>query len=385
MEAMLPLIKSSQSFELIVTKELENKIRFLCEKLPTKEYSGTLFYKTYGSFENKSLIVEAVDFYLQDIGVSTFTQFKNDVNLAGYMVDHDLMDCFTGLMHSHNKMATFFSGTDINTLQSEGNDANHFVSLIVNNEGKYTAAITRKITNIAEGDYQTEYRTFGDNLISSKGEHYKTTNSAIEYSDLTIRVYEASGEPETELEERFDELLKDANSFLNASRKSEFETKDGKKSNYAGISQYNPFVGDWSLFEDIPEIPDNNFINDNGSNIRISSNIINSHVAQIITGNLFANYKRDLDLKSWIKNMEVVYDRRFKNNFDAFKTFADSFIEFLNFELPEIVYHGVVVDFVERDCAWAEQLSYTLENMCKYKRNKYLDYYIESLKVWTLV
>jgi hypothetical protein len=83
--------------------------------------------------------------------------------------------------------------------------------------------------------------------------------------------------------------------------------------------------------------------------------------------------------------MEVVYDRRFKNNFDAFKTFADSFIEFLNFELPEIVYHGVVVDFVERDCAWAEQLSYTLENMCKYKRNKYLDYYIESLKVWTLV
>ena len=40
---------------------------------------------------------------------------------------------------------TFFSGTDKATLQSEGSDMNHFVSLIVNNAGKYTAGVTRKV------------------------------------------------------------------------------------------------------------------------------------------------------------------------------------------------------------------------------------------------
>ena len=37
---------------------------------------------------------------------------------------------------------TFFSGTDLNTLQEEGSDMNNFLSLIVNNAGQYTAAIT---------------------------------------------------------------------------------------------------------------------------------------------------------------------------------------------------------------------------------------------------
>lgn len=40
---------------------------------------------------------------------------------------------------------TFFSGTDQSTLQKEGSDRNNFVSLIVNNDGNYTAGITRKV------------------------------------------------------------------------------------------------------------------------------------------------------------------------------------------------------------------------------------------------
>ena len=42
-------------------------------------------------------------------------------------------------------MSTFFSTTDQDTLLEEGLDRNNFVSLIVNNKGEYTAAITRKV------------------------------------------------------------------------------------------------------------------------------------------------------------------------------------------------------------------------------------------------
>lgn len=99
------LKKNTKSYTLIVKKELENIIRFLCNKLPSTEYSGTLFYRTTGSFETDDLKIYAEDFYLQDVGNATYTCFENDATLAKYMVDHNLMMHCQGLMHSHNKMA----------------------------------------------------------------------------------------------------------------------------------------------------------------------------------------------------------------------------------------------------------------------------------------
>ena len=75
-------------------------------------------------------------------------------DVVSYMANNsELLDCQMGLIHSHNNMSTFFSGTDIRTLEEEGLDRNHFVSLIVNNQGSYTAAITRKlIKNISSAN-----------------------------------------------------------------------------------------------------------------------------------------------------------------------------------------------------------------------------------------
>lgn len=101
----LALEKDPHNYTLIVTKELETKIRRVCDRWPNNEWSGTLFYTIEGSFKNKDLKIYAKDFYLQDKGTAGFTQFKNDVNLAGYMVDNNLMDCYMGLIHSHDTMA----------------------------------------------------------------------------------------------------------------------------------------------------------------------------------------------------------------------------------------------------------------------------------------
>lgn len=106
---ILPTIKeSSLRFNLIISKDLEEKIRFMCMQLPSNEWSGTLFYTTEGSIEDNNLELTATDFYLQDIGVSTFTEFQNDTSLAGYIVDHELLDDYQGLIHSHNSMAKLY-------------------------------------------------------------------------------------------------------------------------------------------------------------------------------------------------------------------------------------------------------------------------------------
>ena len=51
-------------------------------------------------------------------------------------------------------------------LKEEGIDRNHFVSLIVNNAGTYTAAITRKVTSQKIGKNNFSYPTFDDKIIN---------------------------------------------------------------------------------------------------------------------------------------------------------------------------------------------------------------------------
>ena len=62
-------------------------------------------------------------------------------------------------IQSHNQMNSFFSGTDRSTLIEEGMTMPHFVSLIVNNAGKYTAKITRRVLLEA---VKISYPTFND-------------------------------------------------------------------------------------------------------------------------------------------------------------------------------------------------------------------------------
>lgn len=95
----IQLIKSQESYKLTVTENLERQIRFLCSKLPHNEWSGTLFYTVEGSFEDKNLHVICKEMFLQDVGEATFTSFQDDANLATYVVEHELYDCYTGLMH----------------------------------------------------------------------------------------------------------------------------------------------------------------------------------------------------------------------------------------------------------------------------------------------
>lgn len=151
------------NYKLIIPAEVERKIRFACQKVWSTEWSGTLFFTHEGSFENNDLVIRCVDIYIMDIGTQAYTEFDMNPDVIAYMCENpELLDCQMGLIHSHNNMSTFFSGTDTATLKEEGRDRNNFVSLIVNNAGTYTAAITRRVKRYSQIKDMLVYEFFGD-------------------------------------------------------------------------------------------------------------------------------------------------------------------------------------------------------------------------------
>ena len=180
----LTQVKGSYNYKIIIPKKVEDKIRYTCRQVWNTEWSGVLFFKYEGSFDNDDLTIICEDICIMDIGSTTYTEFDMNPYVISYMTDNDLLDCQVGLIHSHNNMATFFSGTDLETLRVEGTDRNNFVSLIVNNAGTYTAAITRKVKSRSIKE-ELSYEFFGSGEVQST-EEYVDESVKIEYFNLKI-------------------------------------------------------------------------------------------------------------------------------------------------------------------------------------------------------
>lgn len=110
-KAKLKLIKQKQSYNIVIPKNVEEKIRHLCSVVHEVEWSGVLFYKKEGSFENNDLKITCVDIFPMDIGSGGFTDFDDTPDIAAYRCEHlELLDegIYEGLIHSHNNMSKEF-------------------------------------------------------------------------------------------------------------------------------------------------------------------------------------------------------------------------------------------------------------------------------------
>lgn len=315
-------MKRSSIYKLIVPENVEEKIRYLLRKFPSTEWSGVLFVTHQGSFENNDLVITCKDIYPMDLGNATFTEFTMNEDVAAYMSENiDLFDCDLQLIHSHHQMSTQPSGTDLNTLKEEGNERNCFVSLIVNNAGKYYAAITRKIQTKSEVTVKklgTSYEFFGDG--SKELEHKDETTTKviekeiIEYFDLEVERHEVSNSL-AYLDDRFDEIM-------------EKKATEGKKNqftvahtdNFLDWMHSKPVPKEQDLFDDISDkepqkissIKDDHMFNQTITNDWWPKpKKIHAAVVYMITCNLIINPEK-FDLKQWItKHMKNVYIKTF--------------------------------------------------------------------------
>lgn len=359
----------SELYDLIIPMEVEMKIRTICKNIWDNEWSGILFYTHTGSIEDNDLKITCTDIFVLDIGSATFTSFSMSPEIVDYIAENpSLADCQMGLIHSHNNMATFFSGTDLQTLQEEGKERNHFLSLIVNNKGDYTAAITRYVKHTIEKHDCLIYKTFNDKEVTSCEDSVEATPYIVEYFKLNISIEDENKDLITKLDElkrnkekvSKNSMVRDI-PFVSTNRDHYFPNN----SNYSKNSGEDKKPKELNLFNDYldysPTTP---------SYSTIPTSLIGSAVCQLLTGCIVADESK-LNITSWVTKMEKVFDRRF-NNLKDFELFADSFVE-------NIIYSGSELDAYDEDSI-QEFVEEIIVELKKLPQNKYITTYIKVLK-----
>lgn len=383
-----PLVKRSTSYKIIIPAAVERTIRFLCERVWDTEWSGVLFYTPTGDFEDGSLEIHCVDIFPMDIGNATYTEFNMSPDVITYMTQKpELLDCKMGLIHSHNNMSTFFSATDVSTLQEEGNERNHFVSLIVNNAGKYTAAITRKIKYHSVRDLS--YEGFNGTVSLEGKEEYD--GEEIEYFNLDIVIEEESNPYFKEVADRLTEIKKAKAARPAAPNTSVAGFRNPTWGGSPVPTTGNIYKGKWgndpTLFDDDDdwtppqakplaerkEVKEEKVKSEPFAGEIVTPEDVDKAIIQLITGSVTIT-SLDKDTKDkLVKTMTTRFDNRFGKGdvgLALFKYWATDFIEFLLW----YSFGDRDVDECEAASEFATKIVSALEKLPK---NKYTDKYIE--------
>lgn len=344
---VLSLVKLDTKYKLVIPTFVEQKIRHLCNRVWDKEWSGTLFYKVEGSFEDGSLVITCADIFVMDIGSATYTEFDMSPDVMTYMTEHpELMECQIGLIHSHNNMSTFFSGTDTATLKEEGRDRSHFVSLIVNNAGSYTAAITRKVKSKREVQEVFSYESF-DGVLVEATDNWTEEVEELQYFMLDI-TKEGANYSFPDVDARLAEIkkAKEAKAKTTTNTATNYGQGFGKGQNQnvatpkvvAQRTLFDEVEGSDRLpFETAEVVPD--------QDVKADPKLIHSLCLQLVTGSVMLPNESKIDIKKWVNSLKSVVERRFgegPEGLKSYQTFIENMVEFLVWDTEDLTLANMV-------------------------------------------
>ena len=360
------------NYKLIIPAEVERKIRFTCQKVWNTEWSGTLFFTHEGSFENNDLVIRCVDIYIMDIGTQAYTEFDMNPDVIAYMTEHsELLDCQLGLIHSHNNMSTFFSGTDTATLKEEGRDRNNFVSLIVNNAGSYTAAITRRIKSKQVME-SVSYEFFGD---GEKQDTKKYVSDADEIEWFYLKI------------EKEDEnySFPDMAARLEEIKKAKTEKAKTGPANLVKKEDDKPKVVQPTLFDNADDLPFEEGYEIPYGQVTFDKVTLKSLVLQLITGSIIISNDSKIDITKWSKSMPALYEKRFgkgEEGMKNFKIWADTYAEYLTWYVTDEKLEELGFDETEICAICAHDM---IEELTKLPENDYIKGYIDALQKYLIL
>lgn len=385
------------NYKLIISAEVERKIRFACQKVWSTEWSGTLFFTHEGSFENNDLVIRCVDIYIMDIGTQAYTEFDMNPDVIAYMCENpELLDCQMGLIHSHNNMSTFFSETDTATLKEEGRDRNNFVSLIVNNAGTYTAAITRRVKS-KQVKESVSYEFFGDGEKHDTKE-YVSSADEIEWFYLKI---EKEGENYSfpDMAARLEEIKQAKAERAEKAKKAQtpvyqggykpviansYVTKAGP-ANLVKKEADKPKVVQPTLFDNADDLPFEEGYNIPYGQVSFDKVTLKSLVLQLITGSIIISNDSKIDITKWAKSMPTLYEKRFgkgKVGMDNFKIWAETYTEYLTWYITDEKLEELGFDETEICAICAHDM---IEELTKLPENDYIKGYIDALQKYLVL
>lgn len=338
----MKMIKNSASFDLVIPESVEAKIRHLCNRVHDVEWSGTLFYTVEGSLDDGTFKATCIDICVMDIGTSGYTEFKDTEDIIAYRLEHreTLLreGVYEGLIHSHNTFRAFFSGTDESTLISEGSDLNHFLSLIVNNDGQYVARITRKLKSKIKAEAHIvytktlEYDTYENQTVIISNDDRSETDKVeercetiIEYFELTINKAVIE-EPFKEIDERLDEIKRTKRFPKSKQVTTILDSQGNPCGSYPYYHQKTdepstPIVTfpakqeskQLSMFgqEEVDDEPFIETFSEFYQTEKVPTNIVKTLCTQLLFGSILADGNANLDLNNFVKKMDKLYNKRF--------------------------------------------------------------------------
>lgn len=382
------------NYKLIIPAEVERKIRFACQKVWSTEWSGILFFTHEGSFENNDLVIRCVDIYIMDIGTQAYTEFDMNPDVIAYICENpELLDCQMGLIHSHNNMSTFFSGTDTATLKKEGRDRNNFVSLIVNNAGSYTAAITRRVKS-KQVKESVSYEFFGDGekhdtkeyvssadeiewfylKIEKEGENYSFPDMAARLEEIKQAKAERAEKAQTPVYQGgYKPVI--ANSYGTKAGPANLVKKEADK----------PKVVQPTLFDNADDLPFEEGYNIPYGQVSFDKVTLKSLVLQLITGSIIISNDSKIDITKWAKLMPTLYEKRFgkgKVGMDNFKIWAETYTEYLTWYITDEKLEELGFDETEICAICAHDM---IEELTKLPENDYIKGYIDALQKYLVL
>lgn len=382
------------NYKLIIPAEVERKIRFACQKVWSTEWSGTLFFTHEGLFENNDLIIRCVDIYIMDIGTQAYTEFDMNPDVIAYMCENpELLDCQMGLIHSHNNMSTFFSGTDTATLKEEGRDRNNFVSLIVNNAGSYTAAITRRIKS-KQVKESVSYEFFGDGEKHDTKEYVSDADEIewfylkIEKEDENYSFPDMAARLEEIKQAKAEKVKKAQTPVYQGSYKPVIANSYGTKADPANLVKKEtkrPKVVQTSLFDDVDDLPFEVGYDMPYGQVTFDKVTLKSLVLQLITGSIIISNDSKIDITKWAKSMPALYEKRFgkgKEGMKNFKIWADTYAEYLTWYVTDEKLEELGFDETEICAICAHDM---IEELTKLPENDYIKGYIDALQKYLIL
>lgn len=294
-------------------------------------------------------------------------------------------------------MSTFFSGTDTATLKEEGRDRNNFVSLIVNNAGTYTAAITRRVKS-KQVKESVSYEFFGDGEKQDTKEYTEDGVEEIEWFYLKI---EKEGEnysfPDmaARLEEikqakaeRAEKAKKAQTPVYQGGYKSIIANSYGTKAGPANLVKKEankPKVVQPTLFDDIDDLPFEEEYDIPYGQVSFDKVTLKSLVLQLITGSIIISNDSKIDITKWAKSMPALYEKRFgkgKVGMDNFKIWAETYTEYLTWYTTDEKLEERGFDETEICAICAHDM---IEELTKLPENDYIKGYIGALQKYLIL
>lgn len=280
-------------------------------------------------------------------------------------------------------MATFLSGTDTGTLREEGNDRNHFVSLIVNNAGTYTAAITRRLREKRVINTTFIYKTF-DDVEKTGTRTVEVEEEVIAYNMLNIIKEGEVTKPFLEIDERLEAIKK--NKAKVVATKAPLSTTSyhgglpftpptyqGNSKEVSRIARQGSFF-DEEFMESEPlrkveQIAD-------PDELTIDASVVKSITLQLITGSIAIADTSRINPVKWAGQMTKLFDKRFEKDMSLFGLWAETMVEFVVTTFVPDEFAPVEDEYISELC---QAVYMTLD---KLPENKYIKSIQDALIVW---